>query len=82
MECQHEEGEDLSPIFLIDGSFRLTLSLKKLNDQMPYMHFKVETIKYVLNLLTPNPNLAKIDIKYPCYLDFAWTPKNFWKLAL
>ena len=38
MECQHEEGEDLSPVFLIDGSFRLTLSLKKLNDQIPYMH--------------------------------------------
>ena len=48
MECQHEEGEDLSPVFLIDGSFRLTLSLKKLNDQMPYMPLKWKPLNMYL----------------------------------
>ena len=41
-ESQHEEGEYISPIFLTpntDGSFRMVLNLKKLNDYMPYIHF-------------------------------------------
>ena len=55
-ESQHEEGKYISPIFLIpksDGSFRMNLNLKKLNDHMAYIHFKMETIKSVLNLVTP-----------------------------
>ena len=56
-ESQHEEGEYISPIFLthkFDGSFRVILNLKKLNDYMPYIYFKMETIKSVLKLVTPN----------------------------
>ena len=56
-ECQHEEGEYISPIFLTpksDGSFRMILNFKKLNDHMLYIHFKTETIKSVLNLVTPS----------------------------
>ena len=40
-ECQHEEDKYISPIFLTpksDGSFRMILNLKKLNDQMPYTY--------------------------------------------
>ena len=51
-ESQHKEGEYISPIFLTpksDGSFRMVSNLKKLNDHMPYIHFKMETIKSVLN---------------------------------
>ena len=69
-ECQHEEGEYISPIFLTpksDGSFRMILNLKKLNDQMPYIHFKMEIIKSVLNLVTPNCYMAKIGIKDAYY---------------
>ena len=70
-ESQHEEGKYISPIFLIpksDGSFRMILNLKKLNDYMPYIHFKTETIKSVLNLVTPNCYyMAKIDIKDAYY---------------
>ena len=56
----------ISPIFLApksDGSFRTILNLKKLNDYMPYIHFKIETIKSVLYFGTPNCCMGKIDIK-------------------
>ena len=69
-ESQHEEGEYISPIFLTpksDGSFRMILNLKKLNDHMPHIHFKMETIKSVLNLVTPNCYIAKIDVKNSYY---------------
>ena len=69
-ESQHEEREYISPIFLTpkpDGSFRMILNLKNLNDHMPYIHFKMETIKYVLNLVTPNCCMAKIDMKDAYY---------------
>ena len=71
-ESQHEEGEYISPIFLTpksDGSFTMILNFKKLNDRMPHIHFKMETIKSVLNLVTPNWCMAKIDIK-DAYPDF------------
>ena len=63
---QHEKAEYFSTIFLTvksDGSFRVILNLKKLGDHMPYIQFKLETIKPVLNLVTPNCYIAKIDIK-------------------
>ena len=69
-ESQHEKHEYISPIFLTpksDGSFRMILNLKKLNDYMPYIHFKMETIKFVLNLVIPNCYMAKIDIKDAYY---------------
>ena len=43
-----------------DGSFRMILNLKKLNDHMPYIHFKMETVKSVLNVVTPNCYMAKL----------------------
>ena len=69
-ECQHEEGEYSAPIYQTpksDGSFRMILNLKKLNDYMPYIHFKTETIKSLLNMVTPNCYMAKSDIKLAYY---------------
>ena len=34
---------------------------------MPHIHFKTKTIKSVLNLVTPNYYMAKIDIKDAYY---------------
>ena len=39
-ESQHEQGEFISPIFLVpksDDSFRMILNLKRLNENMPYI---------------------------------------------
>ena len=53
---EHEQGEIISPVFLRakpDGSHRLILNLKKPNEHMEKLHFKMETIYTVINLITP-----------------------------
>ena len=71
VESQHENGEFISPIFLVPkpegNAYRMILNLKKLNEHMPYNHFKMETIKSVLTLIAPNCFMAKIDIKDAYY---------------
>ena len=55
-QSQHEEGEFISPIFLVpksEDSFRMILNLRKLNENMPY----------ILTLVTTNCYMAKVDIK-------------------
>ena len=47
----------MSPIFLLpkfEDCFRMILNQKKLNEDMLYIHFKMETIKPILTLVTPN----------------------------
>ena len=66
------------PIFLTpksDGSFIMTLNLKKLNDHIPYIHFKMETIKSLLNLVTRNCYMAKFAIK-DAYYSFPILPEH------
>ena len=65
-ESQHEEGEFTSPIFLMpksEDSFRMILKLKKLNENMPYIHFKMDKIKSILTWVTRNCCMARVDIK-------------------
>ena len=69
-ESQHEEGEFISPIFLVpksEDSFRMILNLKMLNENMLYFHFNMETINSILNLVTPSRYMAKVDIKNASY---------------
>ena len=45
-ESQHEEGEFISPIFLVQKSedfLKMILKLKRLNEKIPYIPFKMET---------------------------------------
>ena len=68
--CDHEEGEIYLPIFLkkkTDGSFRLILNWKSLNNNIEKQHFKLETITSVLNLVTSNLCFTKIDLKDAYY---------------
>ena len=65
-----QKGEFISQIFLVpksEDSFRMILNLKKLNENMPYIHFKMETIRSILTLVTPNCFMAKVDIKDAYY---------------
>ena len=69
-ESAHEEGEFISQIFLrpkSEGSFRLILNLKKLNSHMPKIHFKMDTIHSVLQLVHENCFMTKLDIKDAYY---------------
>ena len=66
-----------------DGSFRMILNLKKLNQYVEYNHFKMETIWTAVSMIKPGCYMATIDIKdaYYCvpinkehqkYLKFKW----------
>ena len=85
-QSTHEPGEFISPIFLRekrDGSFRMILNLKTLNQYVEYNHFKMETVWTAISMMKPGCYMASIDIKdaYYCvpvakdhqkYLKFMW----------
>ena len=91
VECDHVQGEFLSPIFSVpkkNGKIRLILNLKQLNQHIPYIHFKVKNIGTVLDMLTENCFMATLDLKdaYYCvkidpdsqkYLRFVYNNKLY-----
>jgi hypothetical protein len=86
MVSDHEEGEFISNVFLRekkDGSFRMILNLKELNQFIPYNHFKMDNINSCVRLMKPSCYMASIDLKdayfsmpvhhdYQKYLKFVW----------
>ena len=80
----HEKVEYISPIFITpksDGDFRLILNLKNLNNFIEFQHFKMHTIKDVLQLVNKDCFMTSIDLKdayysvkmnpkFHCYLKF------------
>ena len=89
-KCEHESGEYISAIFVRqkpDGSCRLILNLKNLNEVMPCIDFKMETIQSVLSLITPGCYLASLDLKdayysVPIHPDHTKVLKFIWKNQL
>ena len=85
-KCADNSDLVRSPIFLRDkkdGKFRLILNLRHLNESIAYHHFKMDTLKTVIQLLTKNCYMASIDLKdayytvpihkdFQKYLAFAW----------
>lgn len=84
--CEHVHDEVLSSVFTRqkkDGSHRMILNLKGLNEQVSYHHFKMDTLKTALKLITKNCYMASIDLKdayysvpvhehYKKFLRFQW----------
>ena len=60
-----------TPIFLPIGkkygTYKTILNLKKFSEYCTTEHFKMESIKNVINTLKPSMFLASIDIKDPFY---------------
>ena len=89
-KCEHESDEYISPIFVRQkpgGSCRLILNLKNLNEVMPCIDFKMETIQSVLSLITPRCYLASLDLKdayysVPIHPDHTKVLKFIWKNQL
>ena len=87
----HCEGEYISNIFIQpkkDGSYRLILNLKYLNQFVQYHHFKMENLKSAITLMSPNCYMASIDLKdayysvsidtnHRKYLHFKWKNQLF-----
>ena len=66
IESSHEQGEFLSTVFLRpkkDGTHRLILNLKNLNKFVTYHHFKMESLKQVVNMIRPNCFMAAVDLR-------------------
>ena len=63
---KHEPVQFISPIFTRlkkDGSRRMILNLKKLNQSMEYQHFKMESTKNVVDVIQPGCYMASVDLK-------------------
>jgi hypothetical protein len=83
--------EYFSPIFTRpkkDGSQRIILNLKSLNQHVTYHHFKMDSIWSAIRLMKPNCYMASIDMKdayysvpihpgYQKYLKFNWKGKQY-----
>ena len=66
----HVEGDFLSTIFVRpkkDGSYRMILNLKKINEFASYYHFKMDTIQTALKLMRAGCFMASVDLKYAYY---------------
>ena len=56
MPCSHTEGELISTILIrpkTDNRVRVILNLKKFNVNVQNFHFKMETLKHALTLVSP-----------------------------
>lgn len=68
--CTSESGQFVSPVFTRpkkDGNHRMILNLKELNKNIPYCHFKMDTLQTALSLVTKNCYMASIDLKDAYY---------------
>lgn len=85
------KDEILSSIFTCpkkDGSYRIILNLKQFNKWIPYQHFKMDTLKSIINLIEKDSFLASLDLKdtyysipvardHQKYLRFLWWGQLF-----
>ena len=77
---EHEDSEVISPIFLRYRKYgppRPIINLKNLNSHIVYSHFKMETLKHALDLISEGCWLASLDIK-DAYFHVK-IDKKFWK---
>lgn len=66
----HKPKEALSSIFIRpkkDGTHRLILNLKNLNEFVTYHHFKMDTLYSILKLVEKNCYMASLDLKDAYY---------------
>lgn len=69
---EHEEGECMSPIFVVpksDGTYmyRLIFNFKKCNKAVLFRHFKIDTLSTATCLITLDSYVASLDLKHAYY---------------
>jgi len=65
-EVSPSEDQLLSPIFVVpkkDSGFRPVINLKHLNSHVEYLHFKMEGLHLLKDLLKPGDVMCKLDLK-------------------
>ena len=86
-KAEHEEGEVISPIFLVpkpDGSYRMILNLKQFNEGVEYEHFKMENLTSATNLMKKGCFLGSVDLRWayysvPIHAEFTKCLKFQWR---
>ena len=90
-EAQPSQHQVISSIFLRkkkNGSYRMILNLKGLNEFIEYKHFKMESLAFAVQLMRKNCYMASIDLtdayytvpvapEHRKYLRFMWGGKLF-----
>lgn len=69
--CEPEEGQFLSPYFIIpksDGTDRFILNLCNLNNFVKHQHFKMKDMRSAVKLIFPNYFMATLDLKDAYFL--------------
>lgn len=87
VSCENEQDQFISPIFGVpksDGSIRLVINLKKLNEFIQSPHFKMEDYRSACTLVRPGYFLAVVDQRdayhsIPIHIDFQKYLKFRWK---
>ena len=90
--CKDDNNDEyISNIFVRpkkNGKFRIILNLRNLNDCVEYHHFKMETLKTAISLVSKNCYFGSIDLQdayYSCtvnsddrkYLRFIWKDQKY-----
>lgn len=67
---EHSPFEFISSVFFRpkpDGTSRMILNLRNLNESVKYYHFKMDTLQSAMKLVEPNSYMASIDLKDAYY---------------
>lgn len=86
-----KSAEFISNLFLVpkkDGTLRPVINLRRLNDFIPYNHFKQENLNFALELINENDFMTSIDMKdayfsisihpeFRKFLAFKWRDKLY-----
>ncbi len=70
LKCNTPEANCFSTIFVRpkkDGSFRMILNLKQLNESVEYHHFKMDTFHTVLKVVKPSWYMASVNLRQAYY---------------
>ena len=70
VKTSHEPGEFISPIFSVpkkNNQVRLILNMKRFNEHVKSYHFKMDSIRTTLSLMTTGCWMASLDLKDAYY---------------
>ena len=93
-EWQESSDQYLSNVFIRpkkDGSYRMILNLKELNQQIEYRKFKMETLDSIIKLMRPDCFMCSLDLsdayysvpvapEHQKFLCFPWVSKGVRKI--
>ena len=78
LESDYAFYSNIFPVIKPDGSARIILNLKELNKCIAFSHFKMDTIRDVLNLIFPSCFFMTVDFKHAYYSVYVTPNQRKW----